>query len=193
MIPIYYVTNQNELYHHGIKGQKWGVRRFQNPDGTRTSAGKKREASERKANEKSAHKIDGKKIAIAAGVLTVAAATAYVASNPKARQSVVSSLKSFGSVASQKTKAAAEKGKHYMKRSVQEARQGFKEGVREGIHNAPKKFATTVAVGAGMYAGKKALDKVIGPDDAGRIFRANDKKKIGSFWTYKEKDDDEDD
>lgn len=30
----------NELYHHGIKGQKWGVRRFQNPDGTLTAAGK---------------------------------------------------------------------------------------------------------------------------------------------------------
>lgn len=32
----------SEIYHHGIKGQKWGVRRFQNKDGTRTSAGKKR-------------------------------------------------------------------------------------------------------------------------------------------------------
>lgn len=48
VIPIYYAIS-NELYHHGIKGQKWGVRRFQNPDGTRTSAGKKREASDRKA------------------------------------------------------------------------------------------------------------------------------------------------
>lgn len=32
----------NELVHHGIKGQKWGVRRFQNKDGTLTEAGKKR-------------------------------------------------------------------------------------------------------------------------------------------------------
>ena len=31
-----------ELYHYGIPGQKWGVRRFQNPDGTLTEKGKKR-------------------------------------------------------------------------------------------------------------------------------------------------------
>ena len=31
----------NTLAHHGIKGQKWGVRRFQNPDGTLTEEGKR--------------------------------------------------------------------------------------------------------------------------------------------------------
>ena len=33
---------ENELYHHGIKGQRWGVRRYQNPDGSLTPKGKKR-------------------------------------------------------------------------------------------------------------------------------------------------------
>lgn len=34
--------NNNELYHHGIKGMKWGVRRYQNFDGSYTKAGLKR-------------------------------------------------------------------------------------------------------------------------------------------------------
>lgn len=39
-----YIRNPypNELYHHGIKGQKLGVRRYQNPDGSLTPAGEKR-------------------------------------------------------------------------------------------------------------------------------------------------------
>ena len=32
----------NDIYHYGIKGQKWGVRRFQNEDGSLTSAGEAR-------------------------------------------------------------------------------------------------------------------------------------------------------
>ena len=35
-------TRQNELTHHGIKGMKWGIRRFQNKDGSLTSAGRRR-------------------------------------------------------------------------------------------------------------------------------------------------------
>lgn len=44
MTTLYYESgdkNQNELYHHGIKGMKWGIRRYQNPDGSLTPAGRK--------------------------------------------------------------------------------------------------------------------------------------------------------
>lgn len=38
----YFITSNGELYHYGVKGQKWGVRRYQNADGTLTEAGRKR-------------------------------------------------------------------------------------------------------------------------------------------------------
>ena len=48
-------TYSDELYHHGIKGQKWGVRRFQNKDGSLTKEGLERLKS-------------NKEISVAAGV-----------------------------------------------------------------------------------------------------------------------------
>ena len=47
MYGVFY--NEQALYHHGILGQKWGVRRFQNADGSYTSAGKKRYGGEKAA------------------------------------------------------------------------------------------------------------------------------------------------
>lgn len=51
----------DEFYHHGIKGQKWGVRRYQNPDGSLTPEGKKRQ-HKRIASDKEATIAKGTKL-----------------------------------------------------------------------------------------------------------------------------------
>lgn len=97
--------DQNELYHHGVKGMKWGVRRFQKKDGSLTSAGKKRYSedgsgtkkksehqamlekryqkaglTQREAEIAAAKRVRTEKIVLGAAGLTMAAAATYVAS-----------------------------------------------------------------------------------------------------------------
>lgn len=52
------VRNDKHLEHHGIKGQKWGVRRFQNSDGSLTAAGRERYGSgEGSSNSDGSYKV----------------------------------------------------------------------------------------------------------------------------------------
>lgn len=108
-----------ELYHHGIKGMKWGVRRFQKKDGTLTAAGKKRYSGEKIPEKKSTHRQNLEKkyrdqgmskqeaeqvaakrikaekyVAVAAGV-TLAACAAYVAYRGYAVDKVLKSDTNF--------------------------------------------------------------------------------------------------
>lgn len=86
---MYQIIN-NELYHYGIQGQKWGVRRFQNPDGTWTEAGKAR-YSDSKTMKKEARaevRADNKKAYALGKQATIDSNAAYLADKKALRAQV---------------------------------------------------------------------------------------------------------
>lgn len=172
------------LKHHGIKGMKWGVRRYQNYDGSLKTAGKNRKISTDSEDKSSRNKkIAGAAIMTA----TVAAAAIYVHKNPAAIGKVMSRFK--GVKMSDLSQKAVDKGKEYVKNALK----GAKEGVDEAMKEAPKKAAKAVVTGVVLNQTKKALDSAVGKEESAKIFQANDNKKIGKFWKTSPEDKDDDD
>lgn len=181
----YNYYNPTELYHYGVKGMKWGVMRARK----NTGDGKKGSSKKQLTDEQlAARRKTAKKVAVAATMaLTVTAAAALYAKNPAVRKVISSAgTKTLSSLKTNKTKAI-NAGKSYIKL----AKTGVKEGIREAAKEAPKKATKAIITGVTMNAAKRAVDKAVGKEESARIFKANDGKKIASFWKVDERDKDD--
>lgn len=204
--------NDTYLKHHGIKGMKWGIRRYQNKDGTLTAAGKRRYSiigkdptpdrlknvmkkdgyndptPERLKNQtRSLTSAQKRKIArVGVGIATVAAAAYVVHENPEKIGKAMSRFKGM------KIKDISDTAVNRGQKAVKTMLDSAKEGVKEGLKDAPKKATKAVTTGIVMNTTKRVLDSAVGTEESARIFQANDNKKIGKFWKVSP-DDKEDD
>lgn len=152
----------DSLYHSGIKGQRWGIRRYQNEDGSLTQAGKDRYGSSKKH-------INKKKIAAAAlGTAAAVGLAAYAIKNPDKLDKVASNL----GYAVGKAKKAYKNfdGKEFT------IKQGKK--VINGFSNATKKAGQAAYDAALVSAGVIAADKIAKKLDPGP--KASEKKRNAS-------------
>lgn len=141
--------SSKELYHFGIEGQKWGIRRFQNPDGTLTEAGKRRYSGERptrkdKAEERRAVREvnrDRKQVARTSAYLTDQEVKDYIA-----RLRLEKELRDL-------TDENRGKGKQYIKSIL-------KDATKNAIVSAVGKFAGEIGSGGGKAAAVKLFGEV---------------------------------
>ena len=162
------MTPSNELYHFGIKGQKWGIRRFQNKSGGLTSAGRKHYDDNESGNSSGQSfkqkmyrsapyfRSRAKKIAtsrkfkigagIAAGAAVSTAAAFVIAHNCKKKS--MAEIAKLSAKRGEEIRKNAQKGLEYMQAAM--AKQNAAVNNAEGhlgnavgaIHNAHKRSAS---------------------------------------------------
>lgn len=164
----YAIEDETEdLQHHGIKGQKWGVRRFQRKDGTRTPAGRAREReddndSSTSTNTSSGHaqngghkvNIDKKKVATGLAIAGTVALGAALIANPGTRNVLAkygeTTLYNVGKVAGKASNFAEKTGKR----------------VAERVDKAADAMIDAALVSVGGIAVTKLADKLTTDEDA---------------------------
>lgn len=133
---------ENTLRHHGIKGMKWGVRRYQNADGSLTAEGLKRYGDEGSEHKKST----AKKVAIGATAVAGVVLTAYL-------------VKKYGAKNAPEIAEKAEIGKSVVE-NLTKTTSVMSTPVRQ--LQAPKSSAISTSIETGKAAAEK-IAKMVSP------------------------------
>lgn len=157
---------KDELYHWGIKGMKWGVRRYQNKNGTLTAAGKKHYSGDGNAGEDAeqveyAPKRSGKK------------AENYSDEELRARINRLQMEKQYRDLQGQTNirvddpnkELKAEKERLQLQKDVKQLRNdvyGGKSFVKQVMSDAGKQVLTKATAGVMSYGAKKFVSDVLG-------------------------------
>lgn len=150
----YAIDDTEELEHHGIKGQKWGVRRFQNVDGTRTALGKRREQRDSDGDKKvSIDKKTVAKVALGVGAAVAIAHPATRAVLTKYGKTAISKLSDPNTA----YKIGSKLGEGTYK-----AGKAIGKGVKTATSNASSAVLTAAIASVGDIAISK-LDKRLDP------------------------------
>lgn len=161
------MVRDEELYHWGIKGMKWGVRRFQNPDGSLTPAGKKRysaEGGEREEKPNYAPKAPKKN------------ASDYNDDELRAQINRMQMEKQYRDLAGQTNVREDDPNKELklqrerlqLQRDVKNLKKEINSGqtfVGSVLSDAGKKALTTMATGAMLYMGKQTVKTLFNNPD----------------------------
>lgn len=178
------MVRSEELYHWGIKGQKWGVRRYQNLDGTLTAAGRKRYGAEGETGEeKPAYAPKAPK----------KSAGDYTDEELRAQINRMQMEKQYRDLAGQTNvreddpnkELKLERERLQLQKDVKNLKKEINGGqtfVKTIFTNASQQALTKMATGAMLYAGKKTVMSIFNNPDLANA--------VGTGSLDKEKKDD---